>query len=194
MKRTKWTLMAGVALALAAAGCDDTLRGVQKDTKENTEAAKRAAEESGLDEAAQKAAEKAKEAGVVVKRKAEEIAADLRDDDDGKRTAAVPARENDDDLGESAGKAKSKLEEAGREIGSEIKATAILADVKQALVRDETVDASNIDVDVDDDARTVILRGSVPTAAQKTKAEAVARTRAKDYTVHNKLALRPVAR
>jgi osmotically-inducible protein OsmY len=188
MRRTQWTLVAGVALALAAAGCDDTLRGVQKDTKENTEAAKRAAEESGLDEAAQKAAEKARQAGVVVKRTAEEIAHDLRNDD-AKRPAVTV--DNDDDLGESAGKAKSKIEEAGREIGSEIKATAILADVKQALMRDETVDGSHIDVDVDDDARLVILRGSVPTAAQKTRAEAVARTRAKDYKVVNKLTLRP---
>jgi len=185
MRRTNWTLIAGMALGLAAAGCDDTLRGVQKDTKENVEATKRAAEDSGLDEAAQKAAERAKQAAVVAKRKAEEIATDIGD---GKRPAT--AREDKDaDGGGSLDNAKAKLEEAGREIGSEVKSGVILADVKQAFLRDKTLDASRIDVDVDDDARAVVLRGWVPNAAQKTQAEAVARAHAKDYQVLNKLAL-----
>jgi osmotically-inducible protein OsmY len=186
MRRTYWTLIAGLAVGLAAAGCDDTLRGVKKDTKENVEATKRAAEDSGLDEAAQKAAERARQAGVVVKRKAEEIASDLGD---GKRPAT--AREDEDKDGDSLDKTRAKVKEAGREIASETKAAVILADVKQALMRDKAVDASHIDVDVDDDARTVILRGSVPNKSQKTQAEIVARAHAKDYQVQNKLALQP---
>jgi len=187
MRRTYWTLIAGMAVGLAAAGCDDTLRGVRKDTKENVDATKRAAEETGLDEAAQKAAERARQAGVVVKRKAEEIASDLGD---GKRPAT--AREDKDaESDDSLDKARAKVTEAGREIASETKAAVILANVKQALIRDKAVDASHINVDVDDDARTVILRGSVPNAAQKTHAETIARAHANDYQVQNKLALRP---
>ena len=188
MRQAQWTLIAGVALALTTAACDDTLRGVQKDTQENTAAAKRAADEAGLDEAAAKAAQKAQEAAEVARRKAEEIAVDLGTRD--KRPATAPA-DGDTSLDESLGKAKARLEEAGRAIGSEAKGAMILADVKQALMRDERVDAAHVDVDVDDDARVGTLGGSVPTAAQKGQAEAVARAKAKDYRVVNKLTVRP---
>lgn len=191
MRRTQWTLIAGVALALTAAGCDDTLRGVQKDTQENTEAAKRAADEAGLDEAAQKAAAKAVEVTEAAGRKAKEIATDIGDGPDERPAAPRGDGKANGDLDESLGKARAKVEDAGREIGSEAKATAILTDVKAALMRDESVDAAHIDVDVDDDARRIVLSGSVPTAAQSVQAESIARRRAKDYVVINKLAVRP---
>ena len=60
-------------------------------------------------------------------------------------------------------------------------------DVKVALTADSRVDASNINVDSDHIKKTVTLNGRVPTAAQKTLAEDIAKAKATGYTVRNML-------
>jgi osmotically-inducible protein OsmY len=174
MRRTQWALIACAGLVFAGAACDDTWRGVQKDTKENTEAARKKANDAGLDEAAAKAAAKAEEAAAAAKRGVKNLARDIARDDGDKG---------------AGGKTKARIEEAARETGQELKAAGIHVNIKQALVRDDTIDASHIAVDADEDTRTVILRGSVPTIEQKVAAEKLARDRAKDYTVRNELAV-----
>ncbi len=64
-------------------------------------------------------------------------------------------------------------------------------DVKSALMADGRVDASNINVDTVSSTRTVVLKGSVPTAEQKATAEAIAREQAKGYTITNQLTVVP---
>jgi hypothetical protein len=64
-------------------------------------------------------------------------------------------------------------------------------DVKSAIIADKTIDSGAIDVDTLGDKKVVILRGSVPTEAQKTKAEQIARANAKGYTIENRLAVVP---
>jgi osmotically-inducible protein OsmY len=64
-------------------------------------------------------------------------------------------------------------------------------DVKTAIIADKTIDAGAIDVDTFQDKKVVVLRGSVPTEAQKTKAEQIARDHAKGYTIENRLAVVP---
>jgi hypothetical protein len=64
-------------------------------------------------------------------------------------------------------------------------------DVKSAILADDTIDADAIDVDTYQDKKVVVLRGSVPTQEQKTKAERIARENAKGYTVDNRLAVVP---
>jgi osmotically-inducible protein OsmY len=64
-------------------------------------------------------------------------------------------------------------------------------DVKTAIIADKTIDAGAIDVDTFQDKKVVVLRGSVPTDAQKTKAEQIARDHAKGYTIENRLAVVP---
>jgi osmotically-inducible protein OsmY len=66
-------------------------------------------------------------------------------------------------------------------------AAAETVDVKSALIADGRVDASNINVDTVASTKTVVLKGSVPTAEQKTTAEAIAREQAKGYTIVNQL-------
>ena len=51
-------------------------------------------------------------------------------------------------------------------------------DVKAALMADSRVDAGNINVDTDHTTKTVVLKGRVPTAAQKTLAEQIASEKA----------------
>lgn len=65
------------------------------------------------------------------------------------------------------------------------------ADVKSALIADGRVDASNINVDTVTNTKTVVLKGTVPTAQQKTIAEQIARDKAKGYTVQNQLTVAP---
>ena len=68
-------------------------------------------------------------------------------------------------------------------------AAAQTVDVKSALIADGRVDATNINVDTDASTRTVVLKGSVPTAEQKSTAEGIAREKAKGYTVTNQLTI-----
>lgn len=64
-------------------------------------------------------------------------------------------------------------------------------DVKSALIADGRVDASNINVDTSSSTKTVVLKGTVPTAQQRTTAEAIARDNADGYTINNLLTVAP---
>jgi osmotically-inducible protein OsmY len=70
-------------------------------------------------------------------------------------------------------------------------AGANTVDVKSALIADGRVDASNINVDTSSSTKTVVLKGSVPNAQQKTTAEAIARDKAEGYTISNQLTIAP---
>jgi hypothetical protein len=61
-----------------------------------------------------------------------------------------------------------------KEVGSEVGAKEQTVDVKAALMVDKSIDA---------DTKTVTLKGTVPTAAQKAAAERVAREKAEGYKV-----------
>lgn len=64
-------------------------------------------------------------------------------------------------------------------------------DVKSAIIADKTVDSGAIDVDTYQDKKLVVLRGSVPTEAQKARAEQIARENATGYKIDNRLAVVP---
>jgi osmotically-inducible protein OsmY len=72
-----------------------------------------------------------------------------------------------------------------------VKAGLETIDVKTALLSDATLDASRIDVDTYADRKLVVLRGSVPTAAQKDEAGRIARQEAPGYRIDNQLAVAP---
>lgn len=60
-------------------------------------------------------------------------------------------------------------------------------DVKMALVADDRIETDDLNVDTDHTTKTVRLRGSVPTEAQKSMAEQVAQQKAPGYRVSNEL-------
>jgi osmotically-inducible protein OsmY len=64
-------------------------------------------------------------------------------------------------------------------------------DVKTAILADKTIDAGAIDVDTYADKKLIVLRGSVPSEAQKARAEQIARQNAEGYTIDNRLAVVP---
>ena len=64
-------------------------------------------------------------------------------------------------------------------------------DVKSAIIADKTIDSGAIDVDTYQDKKLVVLRGSVPTEAQKQKAGMIAKDNASSYTIDNRLVVAP---
>ena len=64
-------------------------------------------------------------------------------------------------------------------------------DVKTAIIADKTIDSGAIDVDTYQDKKLVVLRGSVPTEAQKQKAGQIAQSNASSYKIDNQLAVVP---
>ena len=101
--------------------------------------------------------------------------------------AKEEGREAAGEVGEPAEGAADRAAEVAGEAGDELDAAKQTFDVKAALTADTTIDASHIDVDTDDDARTVTLKGTVPTEAQKAAAERIARDKAEGYTIVNQL-------
>jgi osmotically-inducible protein OsmY len=78
-----------------------------------------------------------------------------------------------------------------KENSSAVRGGLETVDVKSALMADKQIDSGAIDVDTYQDKRLVVLRGSVPTEAQKSRAGQIARESAKGYTVDNRLAVVP---
>jgi osmotically-inducible protein OsmY len=153
-----WLGGAAVAgLALTGLACENTARGAKQDAKENTAA---------------------------VKEQAKETEAATRDERaEAKNTAGEAAT----DVKDAAGKAADSIKDAAKDVGGVLDAKKQTVDVKAALMADASIDASHIDVDTDEATKTVHLKGSVPTAAQKSAAEKVARAKAEGYKVHNML-------
>lgn len=116
------------------------------------------------------ATDKARDASDAAKAEAKEEAADAR----------AEGREAADDARRTAGKAGSAIDAAGETI-----------DVKTALMADDTVDADDINVDTFHETKTVVLKGSVPTAAMKTAAGRIAAREAEGYKVDNQLVVKP---
>ena len=64
-------------------------------------------------------------------------------------------------------------------------------DVKSAIIADKTIDSGAIDVDTYADKKLIVIRGSVPTEAQKAKATEIAQKNAEGYKIDNQLAVVP---
>ena len=144
--------------ALALApACRNTAEGVKKDSEQN--------------------AEKARQEGQAVKGESQDAA----------HKSGEKAKEVGEQIAEDAKDIGEKVKEGAKEVGSEVGATKQAVDVKAALMVDKSIDASHVDVETDAGTRTVTLKGTVPTAAQKAAAEKVAREKAEGYKVHNLL-------
>ena len=159
--------MLAVAVAVACAGlagCDNTAQGVKEDAAENKAKADQAAAEAKADTADERA--EIKEEG---------------------REAGAAIAEAGRDVGDAAERAGDAVAGAAKDAGASVHAAKQTLDVKTALMADSSIDASRIDVDTDENTKTVTLKGSVATAAQKASAERIAKAKASGYTVRNNL-------
>jgi predicted small secreted protein len=153
----KMLAVAVVAACAGLSGCENTARGLKQDAKEN----KAAAEKAGGDTKAATADERA--------------------------AAKQDGREAGAAVGNAAERAGDAVAGAVKDAGASIHAGKQTLDVKTALQADTTIDASRIDVDTDESTKTVTLKGSVATAAQKATAGRIAKDKAEGYTVKNLL-------
>ena len=94
------------------------------------------------------------------------------------------------DTGAAATGAAKAAGDAVGNAGRAAEAAVQTMDVKAALMRDSRVDASDINVDTNHETKTVVLKGRVSSAAQKTTAEQIAVEQAKGYRVQNELTVR----
>jgi osmotically-inducible protein OsmY len=92
---------------------------------------------------------------------------------------------------EKTEKAAEVVATAVKEAGHEIKAKTLALDIKATLMADKGVDASHLHVESDEEARTVTLTGTVPTSGEVKRAGTLARERAGDYRVVNRLTVKP---
>jgi len=163
-------VVAAVAVCGLLAGACGGHEGAKKDPESRQTPP--AGQREGSDEAGS-AEQAVKEAGHDIKDAAHDAGAAIKD---------------------AAGDAKDALKDAGRDakeaagdMGAKVDAAKQLADVKMALMADPGVDASGINVDVDEATKTIHLKGTVPSAAQKAAAEKIARAKAQGYKIHNVL-------
>jgi osmotically-inducible protein OsmY len=76
------------------------------------------------------------------------------------------------------------------DLGDRTAAATKTADVKLALSMDKTVDASDINVDTEAATKVVTLKGSVASAEQRARAEAIAVREAAGFTIDNQLVVK----
>ena len=76
------------------------------------------------------------------------------------------------------------------DVGDRTAAATETADVKLAISMDKTVDASDINVDTDAATKVVTLKGTVASAEQRARAEAIAVREATGFRVVNDLVVK----
>ena len=89
-----------------------------------------------------------------------------------------------------AGDRPPAADAAKPDAGDRASAATETADVKLAISMDKTVDASDINVDTDPATKTVTLKGTVTSAEQKARAEAIAVREATGFKVVNDLVVK----
>ncbi|HKY20833.1 MAG TPA: BON domain-containing protein [Vicinamibacterales bacterium] len=161
---TSLGLPAALLSASLFGACQNTARGVEQDTKENTAEVK----------------QEAREANVEAKQEAREAAADVRQE----------AREAGNAAERAGDRIASETKDATRTVGATLDAAAQTMQIKTALIDADDLDAAAIDVDTNGTTKTVTLKGHVPSAAHKAAAERIAKQKAPDYRVVNMLEIR----
>jgi hyperosmotically inducible periplasmic protein len=161
---TSLGLPAALLSASLFAACQNTARGVEEDTERKTAEAK----------------QEAREANAEVKQEAREATAGVKEE----------AREAGNAAERAGDRVAQETKDATRSVGATLDAAAQTMQIKTALIDADNLDAGSIDVDTNGDTKTVTLKGHVPTAAQKTAAERIAKEKAPDYRVVNLIEVR----
>ena len=175
MKIAKFGLPAVLLSVSLFAACQNTARGVEQDTANNTAAAK----------------EEAREANAEAKKEAREANAEIRQES---REAGAEIKQESREAGNAAERAGDRVahetKDATRSVGASLDAAAQTMQIKTALIDADDLDAGAIDVDTNGATKTVTLKGHVPSAAHKAAAERIAKQKAPEYRVVNNLEVR----
>jgi osmotically-inducible protein OsmY len=106
---------------------------------------------------------------------------------DATRDAAERRADAIEDRAGTAGTAGREADRTGARVGASADAAKETADIKTALMAADDIPSMSIDVDTNAATKTVTLSGTVSTAAQKAKAESIAKREAPDYKINNQL-------
>jgi osmotically-inducible protein OsmY len=96
-----------------------------------------------------------------------------------------------DGMKKDADNAGEKTAEAAADAGSAMGGAAKTGEVKTALMADARVNAGDINVDTDEAAKTVTLKGTVKADSEKTIAGEIAAAKATGYSIVNSLTIKP---
>jgi osmotically-inducible protein OsmY len=154
---TSLGLPAALLSASLFAACQNTARGVEQDAEQNAAEAR---------EETREARQEAREAEQSIKR-------------EGREAGEAMERAGD--------RIANETKQGTRSVGATLDAAAQTMQIKTALIDADNLEASDIDVDTDGAAKTVTLKGHVPTAAQKAAAERIAKEKAPEYRVVNQI-------
>jgi colicin import membrane protein len=176
-RRRRWWVAAAMATSVVSlVSCSDAQ---QREAERKAEEARKQAGEA-VEKARDQAGEAAKEASKAAQKTASKLGAEAKDVAlKGASAAAAVGSE----AAVSAGKAS---EVAAIRAAGALRTGAIRA----ALLRDESLDVSDVDVNTEEPAKRVVLLGRVKTAAQKAAVERIAKEKAPGYTVENRLTVR----
>lgn len=92
-----------------------------------------------------------------------------------------------DGVKKDADQAAEKTAEAARSTSEAVSGGVMTSQIKAALMADSRVDASGINVDTNEDSKTVTLNGTVRSESEKKIADSIATAKATDYRVTNNL-------
>lgn len=99
-------------------------------------------------------------------------------------------RDDVDAAGNAAERAGDRIAGAAERTGDAAAGAVETADIKLALAADDVVDADDVNVDTNGETKVVTLKGTVRTAAQRERAEAIAKREASGYRIDNQLVVR----
>lgn len=105
-------------------------------------------------------------------------------------SAAVACSNTADGVAKDADNLGEKTAEVGADAGNAMSGAAKTTDVKTALLADSLVAGTDINVDTNDETKTVTLSGEVGSDAIRSRAEQVAKDNATGYSVVNNLTVR----
>lgn len=183
-RATRPTVVVGLALAMGltlalAPACRNTAEGVKEDARLNADQAREGAQTAGEEsaEAARKIGADAKDAGSTIGQEAKDVG----------KAVADGAKEVGKAVADGAKDVAATVKEGAKEAASDVGAGKQTVDIKAALLAAKGIDSSHIEVETDANTRTVTLKGTVPTAAQRTAAERLARDHAAGYGIRNRL-------
>ncbi len=86
--------------------------------------------------------------------------------------------------------AGTKMAAATDSVGASVGGAMNTADVKTALLADSRISATDINVDSDNANKTLTLKGTVPMKSQIAIAEEIAKGKAPEYSIVNKLTVK----
>lgn len=188
IKRHGWIVLGIASIALFGAGCTPDARQDLDSAGTNVKSATDksvAAGAQAVDKANEKVVETGKEAAAATKEAGKEVAAATKE---AGAKAAEATKNAAETTGELVGGAANKVAKGAEQVGA---ASVITPKVKTALAADKQIDASTLNVDTVDANKQVIIKGTVKSAAIKTKVSEVAKKALMDmkspFTVVNQV-------